>query len=57
MLFISIMLIVWFGFWLYFAWKKNEMLEIITCILINIEDEERSAVRTESLAPEDQTNA
>lgn len=43
MLFISIMLVVWFGFWLYFTVKKYNCSAAIVCLLaemFDIDDEE-----------------
>lgn len=41
MLFISIMLVIWFGFWLFFAYQRHIMLQIITNIMIeSVESQE-----------------
>lgn len=36
MLFIGIMLIIWFGVWLYFTVQKHSMMQVMTCIMIDI---------------------
>ena len=36
MLLVSIMLVVWFGFWLYFAWQKHNMMMVITSVMLDI---------------------
>lgn len=40
MLFISILASVWFVAWLYFTLQKNEMMQVITCILVDFDERE-----------------
>lgn len=39
MLALAIIMIVWLGIWLWFAWQKHCMLQVITAILMNLDDE------------------
>lgn len=43
MLAISIILIVWLGIWLFFAWQRHEMLSVITSILIDFDEKQKDA--------------
>jgi len=36
---IIFILVVWLGIWLYFTWRRHEMLEVITAILISIAED------------------
>lgn len=36
---IIFILVVWLGIWLYFAWRRHEMLEVIAAILISIAED------------------
>ena len=40
MLFISIMAVVWFGFWLYFTYQKDVMMQIITSVVMESVEED-----------------
>ena len=40
MLFLNILFSVWFVIWLFFAWQKHEMLQVLTVAMINISEKE-----------------
>ena len=50
MLFISIMMVIWFGVWLFFAWQRHEALGVIAAIMCDIhkQDYEKGAETDDS---------